>query len=137
MTVLIGQVTGSRGTQKRSEVPGSTDLLFTVNGQRKATAVIQSFGEGAFDQLVDLNALLDSEWSQWLFQQANLGLVSRRGPSDLTTLVPAVLWQRRALMEVDFYFIAHGEVRVPTFGSFEWTIYVDENGSAHHEVILP
>jgi hypothetical protein len=137
MTVLITNVTGERGHQTRSSIDGSSDLLIAVDAQRKATASIQSFGDGSFDQLITLNALLDSDWSQWIFQQANIGLVMRRGPVDLTAIVPANLWQRRAQMEIDFYFIAHAEVRVPTFSSFEWTIYVNEDGSAHYEVIVP
>jgi hypothetical protein len=136
MTVLIGQVSGAYGTQRRKEISGSPDLIFTIDGQRKGTATIQAFGEGAFDKLLALNVLLDTEWGTWLLQQSNLGLVTRRSPTDLSTLVPARLWQRRAVMEVDFYFIVHAEVRVPTFASFDVTIYLDEDGSAHQEVIV-
>ena len=134
MTVLITTIQGERGHQTRSDIPGSSDLLYAIDGQRKATASVQAFGDGSFDLLMKLNALLDTDWSQWLFQQTNFGLVLRRGPNDLSTVIPAQFWQRRAQMEVDFYFIAHAEVRVPTFSSFEWTVYVDEDGSAHYEV---
>jgi hypothetical protein len=134
MTVLITNVTGERGHETKAEIPDSPDLMYTIEGMRKATAMVQAFGEGAFDLLLRLNALLDSEWATWQFQQANFGLVVRRGPTDLTALVPALLWQRRALMEIDFYFIVQAQVRVPYFASFSWTIYVDQDGSAHCEV---
>jgi hypothetical protein len=137
MTVLITNVTGERGTGTHTEVPNSHDLLYTIDGQRKATANVQAFGDGAFDLMLRLNALLDSEWGTWQFQQANFGLVERRGPTDLSTLVPAQLWQRRALMEIDFYFVVHAEVLVPYFSSFDVTVYIDQDGSAHYEVIVP
>lgn len=136
MTVLVNSVTGERGTETHKEIPDSTDLLYTIEGQRKATASVQAFGEGAFDLLLKLNALLDSMWGASQFQQSNLGLVERRGPSDLTTIVPALLWQRRALLEIDFYFIVHAEVRIPYFSSFEWNIHVDQDGEAHCEVTI-
>lgn len=134
MTVLITDITGERGHQTKTEIVDSPDLLYAIDAQRKATASLQAFGAGSFDLLLDLNAMLDSDWAQWQFQQQNFGLILRRGPTDLTSIVPAQFWQRRARMEIDFYFIVHAEVRVPYFSSFDWTIYLDEDGSAHYGV---
>lgn len=133
MTVLIGSVVGHGGTETRTDIPNSPDLLFTMEAQRRATATIQAFGLGSFDLLLNLNALLEGEWGTWQFQQANIGLVERRGPNDLTTLVPALLWQRRALLAIDFNFIVTAKVTVPCFSSFAWNVIVDEDGEAHFE----
>jgi hypothetical protein len=137
MTCLISTVIGSRGTETSKDVPGTLDIMRMIDGQRKATATLQAFGEGAFDLLVSLNALLDCDWAQWLFSQQNFGLVTRRGPSDLTTIIPAELWQRRAILELDFYFIAHAEIRVPCFGSFTADTYIDLDGHNHFEYQVP
>lgn len=131
MTVLIGSVIGHGGSETRTDIPDSPDLLFTMQAQRQATATVQAYGPDSFDLLLKLNALLEGEWGTWQFQQSNLGLVQRRGPADLTAIVPALQWQRRAALSVDFNFVITASVTVPCFSSFEWNVIVDEDGETH------
>jgi hypothetical protein len=131
MTVMIGPVTGHGGVQTREDIPDSPDMMFTMRAQRKATATIQSFGSGSFDQLLDLNAMLEDEWGTWIFQQQNIGFVERRGPTDMTAIVPAQFWQRRATLAVDFNFVVTTQVRVPAFASFDMSVYIDQGGELH------
>lgn len=134
ITILIGSVTGLGAIEDRIDIPNSNDLLFKIQAQRKATATIQAFGPDSFDLLLKLNALMsESQWSTWQFQQSNMGLIDIRGPNDLTALVPALLWQRRAVLSADFYFIINAQVRVPCFASFSWDVILDQDGEAHFE----
>jgi hypothetical protein len=133
ITVSIGNVVGHGGIQKRTDITDSPDLLFTMTAQRTATATIQAFGAGSFDLLLNLNAMLEDEWATWLFQQRNIGFVARRGPNDLTEIVPAQFWQRRASLAVDFNFIITTQIRVPAFSSFDLSVYLDQDGEIHYE----
>lgn len=133
ITVLITDVTGSGVQETREDIRGTNDMLYHLCAMRQATAQLQAYGPGAFDLMLKLNALLYGSWSAWNFQQATLGMIAVRGPVDTDAIIPAKLWQRRAVMNVDFYFVIKVDLVVPCFASFSWDIYLDEDGSAHFE----
>jgi hypothetical protein len=136
-TVLI-TVLNSTGQDDRlleNEAVPSNNVLESIAGQRRFTASVQFFRQGAYTLAERLPTRLAFSRSVEKMQALGLGYIGASAAKDLTAVIDAD-WEQRAQIDLEFHVMAVETDSVPTYGTFPIETTVDSSTSSS-EVTAP
>lgn len=129
-TVLVTYIAPTgQDDLRRENVPASTDVSETVEGQRELLASVNFYRDGAFTKASRLPALLSTSRAIERMQVLGLGLVGTSQPRNLTAVVNTK-WEERGQIDLTFHVIDSETESTATYGTFPVEVSTaDANGN--------